>query len=40
VSKGLSAHVGGWIVRVVMQPDRVLSNSIVAEFIAFYSAKV
>lgn len=32
--------VGGWIVRVTVQADRVLSNAIRAEFVAFYSAKV
>jgi len=33
------AHVGGWIVRVTVQEDRAMSNSVRAEFVAFYSAR-
>jgi predicted phosphodiesterase len=36
VTKGLAAHVGGWIVRVTVQSKNALSNSIQAEFVAFY----
>jgi predicted phosphodiesterase len=36
VTKGLSAHVGGWIVRVTVQPDGVMSKSVKAEFVSFY----
>jgi hypothetical protein len=39
VTKGLAAHVGGWIIRVTVQDDRRLSNSINAEFTAFYGAE-
>ena len=39
VTKGLAAHVGGWIVRVTVQEDKSLSNSVRAEFVAFYSAR-
>jgi predicted phosphodiesterase len=39
VTKGLSAHVGGWLVEVVVQPEKVLSNAIRAEFVAFYAPK-
>jgi hypothetical protein len=39
VTKGLAAHVGGWIVRVTVQPDKALSNAVAAEFVAFYSAR-
>lgn len=37
VRKGSAAHVGGWIVTVTVQDHRSLSNSIQAQFIAFYS---
>jgi hypothetical protein len=40
LTKGLAAHVGGWIIRVTMQPDKALSNAVQAEFVSFYSAKV
>lgn len=41
VTKGLSAHVGGWLVRVTLQdPEVVLSNAVHAEFISFYSKQV
>lgn len=36
LTKGLSAHVGGWIVRVTVQDDKMLSNTINASFTAFY----
>jgi predicted phosphodiesterase len=39
VTKGLAAHVGGWIVRVTVQEDKLLSNSVRAEFVSFFSAK-
>jgi predicted phosphodiesterase len=39
VTKGLAAHVGGWVVRVTVQEDKMLSNAIRAEWLAFYSAK-
>ena len=39
LTKGLAAHVGGWIVQVTVQDRKVLSNSVRAEFIAFYGAQ-
>ncbi|MFA6168378.1 MAG: metallophosphoesterase family protein [Gemmatimonadaceae bacterium] len=36
VTKGLAAHVGGWIIRVTVHPRSALSNTINAEFTAFY----
>lgn len=36
LTKGLAAHVGGWIVRVTVQADKMLSNTINASFTAFY----
>ncbi len=39
LTKGLSANVGGWIVRCSVQPGVVASTSIRAEFVAFYPAK-
>lgn len=38
LTKGLAAHVGGWIVEVTVQPERVLSESVKVEFTPFYSA--
>lgn len=40
VTKGLAAHVGGWIIRVTLQPDKIPARSIQAEFQAFFSARV
>jgi len=37
MTKGLAAHVGGWIVSLTVQPSKVLSLSVTAEFVAFYS---
>lgn len=34
--KGSAAHVGGWIVRVVVGDKASMSNSVQAEFMAFY----
>jgi UDP-2,3-diacylglucosamine pyrophosphatase LpxH len=34
--KGSQAHVGGWIVRVTVGDKRSMSNSVRAEFMAFY----
>jgi hypothetical protein len=34
--KGLAAHVGGWIVRVTVGDKKSQSNSVSAEFVAFY----
>ncbi|MEB3214483.1 MAG: hypothetical protein VKL39_24255 [Leptolyngbyaceae bacterium] len=34
--KGSAAHVGGWIVRVTVGDEKSMSNSIRAEFMAFY----
>lgn len=39
VTKGLAAHVGGWIIRVTVQPDKALCNGLQAEFVAFYGAR-
>lgn len=39
MTKGLAAHVGGWIIRVSLQADKVPSLATQAEFISFYSAK-
>lgn len=39
LTKGLAAHVGGWIVRATLQADKLLSNAVQAEFISFYSAR-
>lgn len=36
VRGGLSAHVGGWIVRVTVHPKESMANTIRAEFTAFY----
>lgn len=37
VTKGSAAHVGGWIVRVMVDNDkRCMSNSVRAEFVAFF----
>lgn len=33
---GTPAHVGGWIVRVTLQPRKTMVNSVRAEFTAFY----
>jgi hypothetical protein len=38
MTKGLAAHVGGWIIRVALQADKTLSTATRAEFVSFYSA--
>ena len=39
VTKGLAAHVGGWIVRVTVQDSAKWSNSLRAEYVAFYRGR-
>jgi hypothetical protein len=38
--KGSAAHVGGWIVRVTVGDNKSMSNSVKAEFVAFYKDKL
>ena len=37
--KGSPAHVGGWIIRVTVGDKKSMSNSIRAEFVAFYKER-
>lgn len=40
VTKGLAAHLGGWIVRVTVMENKTLAHIVQAEFVSFFSAKV
>ena len=36
VTKGLAAHVGGWVLTITVHPKASMANTIAAEFTAFY----
>jgi hypothetical protein len=39
LTKGLAAHVGGWIMQMTPQEEKNLCNIVQTEFIRFYSHK-